>query len=115
MSTAMVCSDIVARSVARVSRGSSPRVSKGVLAGDARPDGRATAPIASRRADTVRQENSLARNLWNVIEDLIHRLKAKVRHADCVNVRITKRDAQLRAALQHPAVFRGELAFEIGR
>src|SRR5205807_9611772 len=61
--------------------------------------------------NAIRQKNSLARNFRDVVEEFIHRLKAKIRHPDRIDVGITKRDAQLRAALQHPAVFRGELSF----
>src|SRR5438874_3259281 len=60
---------------------------------------------------TVRQEHSFARNFRDVVEEFIHRLKAKIRHPDRIDVGITKRDAQLRATLQHPAVFGGELSF----
>src|SRR5438270_808969 len=59
----------------------------------------------------VRQKNSFARNFRDVVKEFIHRLKAKVRHPDRIDVGITKRDAQLRATLQHPAVFGGELSF----
>src|SRR5256714_6844266 len=60
---------------------------------------------------TVRQENSFARNFRDVVEEFIHRLKAKIRHPDRIDIGITKRDAQLRATLQNPAIFRGELSF----
>ena len=60
---------------------------------------------------TVRQENSLARNFRDVIEEFVHRLKAEIRHADRIDIRVAERDAQFRAALQHPALFAGELSF----
>src|SRR2546423_7117305 len=59
---------------------------------------------------TVRQKNSFARNFRDVVEEFIHRLKAKIRHPDGIDVGITKRDAQMRATLQRPAVFGGEFA-----
>ena len=78
----------------------SPRVSKGSLTRGALPDGRAS--------DLIGQKRALARNFRNPVEDFIHRLKAQVCHANRVNIRIAERDAQLRAALQHPALFAGE-------
>src|SRR5438132_4294131 len=35
---------------------------------------------------TVRQERSLARHTGNAIEEFVHRLKAKVRHSDRIDV-----------------------------
>ncbi len=47
-------------------------------------------------------------SLWNVIEQLVHRLKSEIRHPDFIDIRIAQRHAQLRAALDRPALFGGE-------
>src|SRR2546421_3699122 len=82
---------------------------RGALIGQGSSTNRAFADAYAPAA--VRQKNSFARNFRDVVEEFIHRLKAKIRHPDRIDIGITKRDAQLRATLQHPAVFRGELSF----
>src|SRR5439155_24176062 len=57
------------------------RVSKASFTRGALPGG--------RTSDTVRQERSLTRHTGNAIEEFVHRLKAKVRHPDGIDVRIT--------------------------
>src|SRR5215510_3054145 len=84
-------------------RGSSPTVREGARRNYALAHARATAP--------VRQEHPFAGNPRNVVEDFIHCLKAEVRHPNRVGVGIAKRDAQLSATLEHPAIFAGELSF----
>src|SRR3954467_15226173 len=59
----------------------------------------------------IGQENSFAGDFRRVIKDLVHRLKTEIRHANRIGVRIAERDAQLRATLQHPALFAGEFSF----
>src|SRR5437660_3168344 len=82
---------------------------RGMFIGEGPSTNRALADAYAPAA--VRQKNSFARNFRDVVEEFIHRLKAKIRHPDGIDVGITKRDAQMRATLQHPAVFRGELSF----
>src|SRR5205807_9940749 len=83
---------IITRAGALKLRVRSPRVSKGSLTRGALPDGRASDTIAAFAANTIGKESALARDFRNVVKDFIHRLKAEVRHADRVNVRIAKRD-----------------------
>jgi hypothetical protein len=59
----------------------------------------------------VRQKDALAGDLWNLVENLIQRLKTQVRHPHAVNIRVTQSDAQARPPLQNPPLLGGEFLF----